>query len=461
MHVLSRFLLILVLSRCATATEPVDVRITLATGDPSGLRLATASLSLSFIDALGTLAYKHTLELAEGAVPGFQLPAEHIGKRFRLIVEGFSSTGAQTGRGETEIDTSPGATRVVESRLYFGPIDRFLPMPASPTLARSGHSAIGDALGRMWLIGGVSSAPVLQTEIYDPRTVSTQLGPVLGDACADPMIAKARLGERDLFVVAGGKRGDVFCDAIQVIDATTLAVGPLKRMPYARAHGYALSLGGNRVAFLGGDATQDAQFTAFIVSVDAALAPSVDTTFGEGQPSLFLAPARSHGLAVTDRSSVYLVGGYDTTDIELIDPVNGRMQRASQLQIARTAPPLYAEQGGSVYVLGGGATEVERWTAGLPASGVVLGAFGTPPPGARAVVLPSLALLVLGGVINAAPTQAITRADLRTMPIAPSVGSMLVARSEHSVFLTSTNTLVVCGGTSAMSAPCEIASFEP
>jgi hypothetical protein len=97
----------------------------------------------------------------------------------------------------------------------------------------------------------------------------------------------------------------------------------------------------------------------------------------------------------------------------------------------------------------------------LPASGVVLGAFGTPPPGARAVVLPSLALLVLGGVINAAPTQAITRADLRTMPIAPSVGSMLVARSEHSVFLTSTNTLVVCGGTSAMSAPCEIASFEP
>lgn len=176
----------------------------------------------------------------------------------RAEIEGLDSSGAQAGRAECPIVKLDRGGDAVECSAWFGAVNRWTPLPASPNGGRRSFAAATLPDGRVILAGGrtldSSATPLDTIELFDPLTGEWSL--------LESTLGQARYGltatvtEDGLVVFAGGRTGpgpDELSSAVDIFDPIgDMLSTQSTALAAPRAEHAAASLGGRAVLVAGG-----------------------------------------------------------------------------------------------------------------------------------------------------------------------------------------------------------------
>ena len=338
-------------------------------------------------------------------------------------------------------------------------------------------AADGSVIGRgaTPLLGILPTAEDVAVWVGAPGTVgrspsSLKASPVVGAAIA--MVP--RMG----VVIAGGTSGGQPSASVDIYEQYLQAtVTPVASLPTARAGAIAIGfdrpadLGGALLAIGGGSA--DGAILDPTTSSDGTTTGIWTTVLSD--PSL----GRAWGSAAQLASGGWLVtGGLDAngkaldtaTLLTLGDaPANAPLHtalvgaRSGHTTIAGT----FLGEAGALLV-GGGAPQVERFSATTSTFSALPGGDPLPADASAfsATALPDGRVLLVGGLVNATPSQGGALIDPKTLAVTPLPTVLPTARAGHVAFVAA-GELVVCGGRDGSNNPiasCDVldgASLHP
>ncbi|MGD0309225.1 MAG: kelch repeat-containing protein [Acidobacteriota bacterium] len=320
-------------------------------------------------------------------------------------------------------------------------------------IPRRGHTATLLENGTILVVGGENaSGPVPQTEVFDPVSLTSSLGPSLLTPRADHtalLLADGRV------LIAGGRAGTQPLDSTEIFDlvSSTFQAGPSLNLERSGHTGTVLSDG--RYLVIGGDGEGTAEIFDPATQTFALL-------------SATLATARAaHTAVLLQNGKVLTAGGLGQdgnplSTAELFDPASMTFSPiSSEMHSARINPTLRILPDGKVQVIGGdGESTMEMFNA----EGEYFTAFThliTGPDSVSELLRsPARAAVIhLGATSGSAPASApqarnpqLRRIVPMTLDGDPTAVSEVTDRDNYSMTaLPGTNQVLVAGGTTGTS----------
>lgn len=215
-------------------------------------------------------------------------------------------------------------------------------VPGQLNVGRAGHQSVLLEDGRIWLLGGRGGlGSILETEIYDPVTKTSETGPSLSSGRWDMGVVS--LGD-DTVVLVGGEGDGGLLDTIETIrlsdsigSVSALRLSTARTRPYVVQHDDTFwVLGGGTVA------GTDINRGRGSISIDGFRRGGNGFEALCADTGIALSEGRFLSSVLVDGDSIYLAGGYDGDGVLLksVDVLNVSSLESCEPNIGETVAEL-------------------------------------------------------------------------------------------------------------------------